>query len=108
MTCWSLKKKAGVDNYSPVLAIPASDALLLSYSPTELPARVSCQSKPCSGTGKVHKAVFLDRDGTIARDIPYCSRPEDYLIDIGTPEKYNQANEDIRANKLRISLLEVQ
>jgi len=29
--------------------------------------------------------------------------PADYFIDIGTPEKYNQANEDIRANKLRIS-----
>lgn len=23
------------------------------------------------------KAVFLDRDGTINRDVPYCSRPED-------------------------------
>jgi D,D-heptose 1,7-bisphosphate phosphatase len=28
----------------------------------------------------VHKAVFLDRDGTIARDVPYCSRPEDFEL----------------------------
>ena len=25
-----------------------------------------------------NKAVFLDRDGTISRDVPYCSRPEDF------------------------------
>lgn len=25
----------------------------------------------------VYPAVFLDRDGTINRDVPYCSRPED-------------------------------
>jgi len=29
-------------------------------------------------TPRVNKAVFLDRDGTIARDVPYCSRPEDF------------------------------
>ena len=28
----------------------------------------------------MHKAVFLDRDGTIARDVPYCSRPEDFEL----------------------------
>ena len=27
-----------------------------------------------------NKAVFLDRDGTIARDVHYCSRPEDFEI----------------------------
>jgi histidinol-phosphate phosphatase family protein len=27
-----------------------------------------------------NKAVFLDRDGTIARDVPYCSRPEDFEL----------------------------
>ena len=32
------------------------------------------------GTEKVHKAVFVDRDGTIARDVPYCSRPEDFEL----------------------------
>ena len=25
-----------------------------------------------------NRAVFIDRDGTIARDVPYCSRPEDF------------------------------
>ena len=25
----------------------------------------------------MNRAVFLDRDGTICRDVPYCSRPED-------------------------------
>jgi len=25
----------------------------------------------------LNKAVFLDRDGTLTRDVPYCSRPED-------------------------------
>lgn len=28
----------------------------------------------------MHKAVFLDRDGTIAKDVPYCSRPEDFEL----------------------------
>ncbi len=27
-----------------------------------------------------HKAVFLDRDGTISRDVPYCSCPEDFEL----------------------------
>ncbi|MFC2066749.1 D-glycero-beta-D-manno-heptose 1,7-bisphosphate 7-phosphatase [Chloroflexota bacterium] len=27
-----------------------------------------------------NKAVFLDRDGTIAYDVPYCRRPEDFEI----------------------------
>lgn len=26
------------------------------------------------------RAVFLDRDGTIAKDVPYCSRPEDFEL----------------------------
>ena len=26
------------------------------------------------------RAVFLDRDGTIAPDVPYCSRPEDFQL----------------------------
>ena len=25
-----------------------------------------------------NKAVFIDRDGTIAKDVPYCSCPEDF------------------------------
>ena len=27
-----------------------------------------------------NRAVFIDRDGTIARDVPYCSRPEDFEL----------------------------
>jgi len=27
-----------------------------------------------------NKAVFIDRDGTLARDMPYCSRPEDFQL----------------------------
>lgn len=26
------------------------------------------------------RAIFLDRDGTINRDVPYCSRPEDFEL----------------------------
>ena len=29
---------------------------------------------------KKNKAVFIDRDGTIARDVPYCSKPEDFEL----------------------------
>ena len=32
------------------------------------------------------RAVFLDRDGTIARDVGYCSRVEDFVILPGVPE----------------------
>jgi len=28
----------------------------------------------------LHRAVFLDRDGTIAKDVHYCRRPEDFDI----------------------------
>ena len=28
----------------------------------------------------MNKAVFIDRDGTISRDLPYCSRPEDFEL----------------------------
>lgn len=34
----------------------------------------------------MHKAVFLDRDGTIAKDVPYCSRPEDFELLPGATE----------------------
>lgn len=35
---------------------------------------------------KLNKAVFVDRDDTINRDVPYCSRPEDFelLLTVGT------------------------
>ncbi len=28
----------------------------------------------------MYKTVFVDRDGTINRDVPYCSRPEDFKL----------------------------
>lgn len=28
----------------------------------------------------MNRAVFIDRDGTINKDIPYCSRPEDFQL----------------------------
>ena len=28
----------------------------------------------------MHRTVFVDRDGTINRDIPYCARPEDFEL----------------------------
>jgi len=28
----------------------------------------------------MNKAVFIDRDGTVNRDVPYCSRPEDFEL----------------------------
>ncbi len=40
----------------------------------------------------------------LAADLPvygYTLAAEDYLIDIGTPEKYHRANEDMKAGKLR-------
>lgn len=41
----------------------------------------------------MHKAVFLDRDGTIARDVPYCSRPEDFELLPGVAEGIRLLNE---------------
>lgn len=37
-------------------------------------------------TKRRNKAVFIDRDGTIARDVPYCSRPEDFELLPGVTE----------------------
>ncbi len=39
------------------------------------------------------KAVFLDRDGTIASDVPYCSRVEDFKILPGVPRGIRLLNE---------------
>jgi len=41
----------------------------------------------------VHKAVFLDRDGTIARDVPYCSRPEDFELLPGVAAGVRELNQ---------------
>jgi len=38
------------------------------------------------------KAVFIDRDGTIARDVPYCSRPEDFELFPGVAEAIRLLN----------------
>ena len=43
--------------------------------------------------GVVARAVFLDRDGTIARDVPYCSRPEDLELLPGVGEAIRLLNE---------------
>ena len=41
-----------------------------------------------------NKAVFLDRDGTIARDVPYCRRPEDFEILPTVNEAIRLLNQD--------------
>jgi len=39
------------------------------------------------------RAVFLDRDGTIAKDVPYCRRVEDFEILPGVPEGIRMVNQ---------------
>jgi histidinol-phosphate phosphatase family protein len=41
----------------------------------------------------VNRAVFIDRDGTINRDVPYCSRPEDFELLPGAAEAIRLLNE---------------
>lgn len=41
-----------------------------------------------------NKAVFIDRDGTIARDVPYCSCPEDFELFPETAEGIKLLNEN--------------
>lgn len=38
------------------------------------------------GNGSKKRAVFLDRDGTIAYDVPYCSSPETFQLVSGVGE----------------------
>jgi histidinol-phosphate phosphatase family protein len=38
-------------------------------------------------------AVFLDRDGTMNKDVPYCSRPEDFHLFPGTARAVRLLNE---------------
>jgi histidinol-phosphate phosphatase family protein len=38
-------------------------------------------------------AVFLDRDGTMNKDVPYCSRPEDFHLFPGTAGAVRLLNE---------------
>jgi len=42
----------------------------------------------------MNKAVFLDRDGTIARDVHYCRRPEDFELLPTVPEAIKLLNEN--------------
>jgi len=42
----------------------------------------------------MNKAVFLDRDGTIARDVHYCRRPEDFELLSTVPEAIKLLNEN--------------
>jgi D-glycero-D-manno-heptose 1,7-bisphosphate phosphatase len=41
----------------------------------------------------MNKAVFFDRDGTIAEDSPYCSRPEDFHLFPATPQVFKTFNQ---------------
>ena len=41
-----------------------------------------------------NRAVFLDRDGTIARDVPYCGKPEDFEILPTVPEAIKLLNQN--------------
>jgi len=49
---------------------------------------------PTNSRKSVNKAVFLDRDGTIARDVHYCRRPEDFEILPSVPEAIKLLNEN--------------
>ena len=42
----------------------------------------------------MNRAAFLDRDGTIARDVHYCRRPEDFEILPTVPEAIRLLNEN--------------
>lgn len=41
-----------------------------------------------------NRAVFLDRDGTIARDVHYCRRPEDFKLFKDVPLSIKMLNEN--------------
>ena len=41
----------------------------------------------------MNRAAFLDRDGTISRDVPYCSSPEDFELLAGVGEGIRILNE---------------
>jgi len=40
-----------------------------------------------------NRAVFLDRDGTMAKDVPYCSRPQDFELFPDTAKAVKLLNE---------------
>jgi len=41
----------------------------------------------------VRKAVFIDRDDTIAKDVPYCSKPEDLELFKGVADSIKKLND---------------
>jgi histidinol phosphatase-like enzyme len=41
-----------------------------------------------------NRAVFLDRDGTIARDVHYCRHPEDFKLFKDVPFSIKMLNEN--------------
>lgn len=41
----------------------------------------------------MNRAVFIDRDGTMNRDVPYCSRPEDFELLHGVAQGIRLLNE---------------
>ncbi len=41
----------------------------------------------------MNRTVFIDRDGTISRDVPYCRRPEDFELLPGVAEGIRLLNE---------------
>ncbi len=45
----------------------------------------------------MNRAVFIDRDGTIARDVPYCSDPKDLHLLPGAIEGIRRLNDDQRS-----------
>lgn len=40
-----------------------------------------------------NRAVFINRDGTMARDVPYCRRPEDFELFPNTPKAIRLLNQ---------------
>jgi D-sedoheptulose 7-phosphate isomerase len=54
-------------------------------------AHVICGLVERSLFGK--RAVFIDRDGTVAKDVPYCPRPEDLILFHGVGAAIKKLNE---------------
>ncbi len=94
-----------------------ADARVLSF--TEHPAERAASADLESGGTYVLERTVLDHipvehpsdfghdvfPALLARDLPvygYILKDDDYLVDIGTIEKYRQANEDMAAGRIRI------
>ncbi len=94
-----------------------ADARVLSF--TEKPAERAASSDLESGATYILERTVLDTipvgqpsdfghdvfPALLAKDLPvygYILKDDDYLVDIGTIEKYRQANEDMAAGRIRI------